>query len=174
MNASSEKAEPGPPGWWSAPTAHRAAHSTQSTPTPNSTANASRQPTLPEASSWGGRRGGAAGREEERGHPADASRDSPTAPLPWTPDRPKLPGPRLGQGGYLQSPHGFRTPPHLQGLTGTSPHPTLLGLTWESHSPERPARCTSPEAPQDPGAPAGRGREGALRGRSQGHPATTY
>lgn len=144
-------------------------------PTPNTTANTSRQTALPEASFSGGRRDGAAGREEERCHPADASHDPPPRHSPpWTPVCPKLPGPQLGRGGHLRrAPMFLETPVSPRAHRAPGPLTTLPGLTRGPRRPDRPAHYTGLEAPQDPGAAAGRGMEGALRGCSQGHPATT-
>lgn len=145
-------------------------------PTPNTTANMPCQAALPEASFSGGRRDGAAGREEERCHPADASHDPPPCHSPLRiPVHPKLPGPQLGRGGHLRrAPMFLETPVSPRADREPGPLPALPGLTRGPRRPERPAHYTGLEGPQDPGMAAGRGKEGALRGCSQGRPATTY
>lgn len=96
-------------------------------PTPNTTANMPCQAALPEASFSGGRRDGAAGREEERCHPADASHDPPPCHSPLRiPVHPKLPGPQLGRGGHLQrAPMFLETPvsPRADREPGPPPSP---------------------------------------------------
>lgn len=139
-------------------------------PTPNTTANTSRQAALPEASFSGGHRDGAAGREEEWCHPADASHDPPPRHSPsWTPVHPKLPGPQLGWGRHLRrAPMFLETPVSPRADWAPSPLTALPGLTRGPRRPERPAHYTGLEGPQDPDTAAGRGKEGALRAAHKG------
>lgn len=164
------------PWWWSAPRKGREGthrrqsgtqHSKQPPPqTPLHTHPARRLYLKPASRA-------AVGTGQLEGKRSGVTQQTP-ATTPTLPPSPGPPGPRLGRGGHLQ-----RAPTFLDTPTSTrtdrAPRPAHSPPGAHTGTPQpRQAGCTGPEAPQDPGTPAGRGREGVLRGRSQGHPATTY